>query len=625
MTIGRYGIVLILIILGICVSITTADTLYIRNGTVSNTGESVIVDIVLDEATQGLSGYNISVELLSPDVGEIVGVSFPDWATLTDNSSVPADSVILKGVDSGQQITPPSYNVSFGTVTLRGDQEGTSILNITINVMDDFYGGIYRPAIQSGTFTVGTPVTPTPTPTSPPDLPHIFYGTAVLADGEGAPAGTEVDALVTGVTYPATGNPVTITVPGIYGGSGPLEQKLVVQGSIISGTPIEFYIGDVLAECYDVEQDSGWMSSYPFHSGAVTELDLRIPPDIPQADFIANETEGLSPLLVAFTDLSTGVITSWEWDFGDGSANMTSQNPEHIFTATANTTYTVILTVSNDAGSSSKSSDITVNVISPVQPPVAGFTANQTSGGAPLTVRFYDASTNVPDTWNWTFGDGGSSAEQNPLYMYTNPGTYTVNLTVSNAGGQDTLSRTGYIVVNPDFYADFAASPLSGDAPLTVSFTDRSTGDPLVMFYNFGDGSTARSRNPEHTYRNPGTYDVSLTIWKQIDGRFMSTTTVKPALITVEGGTAPILAADFTAAPLNGAAPLTVAFTDTSTGNPKYWTYDFGDGFTSSSKNPVHTYKWPGTYTIKLSVMGFGPHFSLQKDSITKVALITVT
>lgn len=625
MTIGRYEIILFIIVLGICVPITVADTLNIRNGSVSNTGESVIVDILLDEAPLGLSGYNISVELLSPDIGEIVAVTFPDWATLTGNSSIPADSVIIKGVDSGQQITPPSYNVSFGTVTLRGDQEGTSIINITINVMDDYYGDIFRPDIQTGTFTVGTPVTPTPTPTSPPDLPHLFYGTAVLADGEDAPAGTEVDALVTGGIHPITGNPVTIAVPGMYGGSGAIDQKLIVQGSILQDAPIEFYIGGVLAECYDVDQSGGWQTTYPFHSGAVTELNLRIPPEIPQADFNTNVTQGFSPLSVGFTDLSTGAINGWEWNFGDGSANVTDQNPEHTFSATTDTTYTVTLTVSNDAGSSSKSSDITVNVTLPVQPPVADFTSSQTTGGVPLLVQFNDASTNAPDTWLWTFGDGGSSTDQNPLYLYTSPGTYTVNLTVSNEGGEDTLSRAGYIKANPDFYADFEAAPLSGDAPLTVSFTDRSTGDPLIVFYNFGDMSTARSRNPVHTYRSPGTYDVSMTIWKSEGGRFISTTTVKQGLITVEGGEAPVLTADFLAAPVSGTAPLTVSFTDMTTGNPKYWTYNFGDGFTSSSENPVHTYQHPGVYTVKLTVMGFGPHFSLQTDSITKVALITVT
>jgi FOG: PKD repeat len=622
MAIGRYKIVFLILVLGMCVPITTAGTLYIQNATVANTGETVIVNILLDEALLGVSGYNISVSLLNPPVGEIVGVTFPDWATLTDNSSIPTDSLILKGVDSGQQITPPSYNVSFGTLTLQGDQVGTSILAITINQIDDFNGGIFVPDILYGTFTVGAPVTPTPS--TPPDIPHVFYGSAVLAGGEDAPAGTVVDARVTGVISPSNGNPVTITVPGIYGGSGPLDRKLIVQGSILHNAPIEFYIGGIQAECYDVDQASGWLATYPYQSGAVTELDLRINPGILQAGFEADPETGFSPLFVQFHDMTTGYPTAWEWDFGDGSANVTDQNPVHTFTATVNTTYTVTLTASDNAGSSSVTGDIIVYETPPVQPPVAGFTASQTSGGAPLLVQFNDASTNSPDTWYWTFGDGGSSAQQNPIHNYLNTGTYTVNLTVSNAAGEDTLSRTGYIVVNPDFYADFDASPLSGDAPLTVMFTDRSTGDPLVVFYNFGDSSTARSRNPVHTYQSPGTYDVSMTIWKQIGGRFVSTTTVKTALITVEGGTTPVLAADFTAAPLSGTAPLTVTFTDTTSGNPKYWAYDFGDGFTSTSKNPVHTYRLPGIYTVKLSVMGFGPHFSLQKDSITKVNLITV-
>jgi PKD repeat protein len=623
MTIGRYVIVLFVLLLALGVPITTGDTLYIRNATVQAPGDTVIVNIMLDEAPMGLSGYNLSVTLLNPGVGEIVGVTFPDWATFTTNSSVPADTIIIRGVDSGQQIVPPSYNVSFGTLTLRGDQAGTSILNITINILDDFNGSIFMPEIRPGTFTVGTPVTPTPT--SPPQLPHMFYGTAVLANGEDAPAGTLVDAYGTGVTIPSSGNPVTITVPGIYGGSDPLDQKLIVQGSILPGDPIEFYIDDIQAQCYDVEEGGEWMTTYPFQSGAVTELNLRISPEIPQADFAANVTQGISPLSVDFTDLSTGIVTAWEWNFGDGSANVTDKNPEHTFTAVVNTTYTVTLTVSNGAGSSSKSDYITVNVLSPVQPPVADFTSSQSSGAAPLIVQFNDLSTNAPDSWSWSFGDGDSSAEQNPFHTYSSPGTYTVTLTVSNAAGTDTIERPGYVIVDPDFYASFDAAPVSGDAPLTVTFTDRSRGDPLVVFYDFGDGSTARARDTVHTFRHPGTYDVSMTIWKSEGGRFISTQTVKQGLITVSGGTGPVLTADFTAAPVSGTAPLTVSFTDMTTGDPRYWSYDFGDGLSASSRNPVHTYKQPGTYTVKLTVLGFGPHFSLEKDSITKGALITVT
>jgi len=74
----------------------------------------------------------------------------------------------------------------------------------------------------------------------------------------------------------------------------------------------------------------------------------------------------------------------------------------------------------------------------------AGFSADVTAGPAPLTVRFTDESTGDPKLWSWTFGDGGTSAEQNPVHTYGVPGTYTVNLTVDNSA---TLSRPGYITV----------------------------------------------------------------------------------------------------------------------------------------------------------------------------------
>jgi len=74
----------------------------------------------------------------------------------------------------------------------------------------------------------------------------------------------------------------------------------------------------------------------------------------------------------------------------------------------------------------------------------AGFSANVTAGPAPFTVRFTDESSGDPKSWSWAFGDGGTSAEQNPVYTYRTPGNYTVNLTVDNSAA---LSRPGYITV----------------------------------------------------------------------------------------------------------------------------------------------------------------------------------
>jgi len=149
------------------------------------------------------------------------------------------------------------------------------------------------------------------------------------------------------------------------------------------------------------------------------------------------------------------------------------------------------------------------------QPPVAAFAGSPTSGSAPLTVQFTDASTNNPTSWSWDFGDGvGTSTEQDPSYTYDAAGTYTVTLTATNAYGSDTETKTDYITVTaPTPVANFTADPTSGYAPLTVQFTDTSTNSPTSWSWDFGDGvGTSTAQNPSYTYDSAGTYTVSLTV-----------------------------------------------------------------------------------------------------------------
>jgi parallel beta-helix repeat protein len=181
-----------------------------------------------------------------------------------------------------------------------------------------------------------------------------------------------------------------------------------------------------------------------------------------------------------------------------------------------------------------------------------------------------------------------------------------------------------YTIGTPPFYANFTASPLSGPVLLKVAFTDTSTGHPDFWSYTFGDGSTSSAKSPVHTYQTPGNYTVSLTIWKMEGQKLVRTTTRKPALVSVTGTPAPALAADFTASPLSGPAPLAVAFTDTSTGHPDFWSYTFGDGSTSSAKSPVHTYRAAGTYTVTLTVMKVGGD-GIIRNTTEKRDLVTVS
>lgn len=165
-------------------------------------------------------------------------------------------------------------------------------------------------------------------------------------------------------------------------------------------------------------------------------------PGAPTADFSGSPTSGCPTLTVNFTDQSTGDITDWSWDFGDG-ATSTAQNPTHDYANPG--TYTVSLTVTGPGGSDTNTKTDYITVEDPAV--TADFSGTPTTGDAPLDVSFTDQSTGAT-SWSWDFGDGGTSTAQNPTHTYTTAGVYTVTLTASNACGSDTQTKTDYITVN---------------------------------------------------------------------------------------------------------------------------------------------------------------------------------
>jgi parallel beta-helix repeat protein/predicted outer membrane repeat protein len=174
---------------------------------------------------------------------------------------------------------------------------------------------------------------------------------------------------------------------------------------------------------------------------------------------------------------------------------------------------TITLTLIAGCGKTEK------NYITVTEPAlVADFSATPTSGTAPLTVQFTDTSTNSPTSWEWDFDNDGTtdSTVQNPSYIYTTSGTYTVKLTAINSGGSDDEIKVGYITtVNPPApVADFTGAPTSGTVPLTVNFTDTSTGTVTSWSWDFDNDGTADStvENPSYIYANAGTYTVKLTV-----------------------------------------------------------------------------------------------------------------
>lgn len=146
--------------------------------------------------------------------------------------------------------------------------------------------------------------------------------------------------------------------------------------------------------------------------------------------------------------------------------------------------------------------------------PVAEFTASPTTTTVGTNIVFTDASTGSPTTWNWDFGDGATSTVQNPVHPYSSAGTYTVILTVTNATGVSTRTRTDYITVtSPAPVADFTASTTTPTVGQAVTFTDTSSGNPTAWAWTFGDGGAINTGpTASHAYNTPGTYTVTLTV-----------------------------------------------------------------------------------------------------------------
>lgn len=246
---------------------------------------------------------------------------------------------------------------------------------------------------------------------------------------------------------------------------------------------------------------------------SVTITGDLIPSFPPVADFSADPTSGTAPLLVHFTDMSTGVITDYAWDFdNDGTVDSMLQNPTFTYDIPGN--YAVSLTVTGPGGSDSEGKTGYITVKGPA--PVAAFSSTPTSGTAPFTVQFTDESTNSPLSWRWEYRKGlGSwimfSAEQNPAHTFPDAGIYSIRLTVTNEGGSDTLTKPICFTVLPSQpIALFTQDKYLGRAPLEVKFSDRSLNEPTSWYWQFGDGETSTDQNPAHIYTRDGVYTVRL-------------------------------------------------------------------------------------------------------------------
>jgi PKD repeat protein len=169
-------------------------------------------------------------------------------------------------------------------------------------------------------------------------------------------------------------------------------------------------------------------------TGLLCLIGTAIYAQAPVAAFTSNVTQGCAPLGVAFKDQSTNSPTSWEWDFGNGSTS-SSQNPGCTYSTPG--TYTVTLIVKNASGANAVRM---TNYITVYPSPTVSFGNNLTGGVAcvPATIQFTNYSTPGQGSivsYNWTFGDGGTSNQAAPTHTYTTTGYFNVSLTVTNSAG----------------------------------------------------------------------------------------------------------------------------------------------------------------------------------------------
>lgn len=370
-------------------------------------------------------------------------------------------------------------------------------------------------------------------------------------------------------------------------------------------------------------------------------------------------TSGSAPLVVSFTGSASGGTSpySYSWTFGDGSTS-TLQSPSHNYTSAG--TYSAVLTVTDSAGATATSS-VSISVQAATSPLSASASGSPTSGTAPLPVNFTGAASGgTPSySYSWNFGDGSTSTSQNPSHTYSTAGTFQATLTVTDSTGATATSSVGISVSSPptsggcttptaislnsqisgsmgvggcmllstvisqtqwnNYYnlnAYETDGQVSGASPVFTVYAGISP--PTVTASNAGQiqagpnaaMSISLSTQASGQFGGWGTYEFLIQASSGDSGSFCflvqlsnSGTGSSPACSSGGGGSPP-LAATASAQPTSGTAPLAVSFTGGASGgtSPYQFTWNFGDGSTSTAQNPSHTYSSSGTFTATLTV-----------------------
>lgn len=316
----------------------------------------------------------------------------------------------------------------------------------------------------------------------------------------------------------------------------------------------------------------------------------------PEGDFSSSVTGA-----TAMFNSSFDVVSSYLWDFGDGVTSI-EENPSHLFSA--NATYVVNLTVTNQCGTTTIEKEITIDSY-----PTATFSLGVTTVGcSPFSLSITNNSSQATDyLWTLTGPETLTSTDESPTFELTMPGLYSIVLNASNTLGMEETTMIDVIEVLSQPIASFTTQSNATE----ISFTNTSLYADSYL-WDFGDGNTDTDENPIHTYNTEGVYTVTLTATGDCG---QVTITEMVSAIT----TTPII--DFNLSSTTGCIPYTLDVTDMTGNDPTDWLWEFEGGTpaTSTEQSPSVTYNSAGTFDIKVTVTNASGTSSVLRDDIIVV------
>jgi PKD repeat protein len=581
---------------------------------VAEAGGGDTVRVVLDARPE----TQVVLHVASAEPGEVAVE--PDTIRFLPNEWDQPRSIVLTGMDDDVHDGDRTATVTVSVVDLRSDRRFQLAADRTVavtSVDDDTPPTATITGPAASTFVQGESVTFTGEGTDREDG-VLARGSLVWTSDRQSPSRLGTGTRVTRSDLAVGNHTIRLTVTDSDGNTASDVKRITVEPPPQDPPEAGFTVtcrgpecsftdtstdsdGEVVSWAWDFGDGATSAERNPTHTfpgdGRYT-VRLTVTDDAGARDSVTREVEisgrpsaafsvACGGLTCRFTDNSfdpDGSIEAWQWSFGDGTTS-DEPNPTHAYETGGR--YTVTLTVTDDDGRTSAPGTTEVEVNAP---PRARFEAE--------CERFacsFRESSEDPDgeivAWSWDFDDGSGSDEREPSHSYATGGTYEVRLTVTDDdGATDTATRTVRASAPPT-----ASFTVSCDG-LACTFTDTSTdpgGSIVSRSWDFGDDEEGSGATVSHTYRSGGDYTVTLDITDDDGEGDQATRTVsvnEPPEVDFE-----VECED------DGECEFEDESEDPD-GEVVAWSWDFGDGATSSDRNPEHTYEAGGTYEVRLTV-----------------------